>query len=426
MTGKTPSHPDGPPMGWNSWDVYGASVREFEVLENARLMASQLAPFGWQYVVVDIQWYEPDADSSAYRPFVPLEMDDFSRLVPSVKRFPSAVGGRGFGELSARIHEMGLKFGIHAMRGVPRQAVHANTPLLGTDARARDIAQTSSTCPWNTDMYGVDPLAPGAQEYYDSVLSLYASWGVDFLKVDDILRPYAAGEIELIRRAIERTGTNMVLSLSCGPPALEHADHVSRNADMWRMTDDFWDRWEDLYNMFEACRLWAPYCRDGRWPDADMLPLGKIALRSREHGVGERWARFSKAEQRTLMTLWTIARSPLMLGSYLPEMDEWTRSLLTNPEVIGVLNGSKNPRQLMRHGDKIVWVSEGDGCSYVALFNTGTRPVHVAVPLDEVTEAGEAALRDLWARQDLGRRERVLEAEVDSHGARLFKLTGRR
>ncbi|MEH7482641.1 glycoside hydrolase family 27 protein [Neobacillus drentensis] len=206
-----------PPLGWNSWDCYGATVREKEVKGNAKYMAEHLKPFGWEYIVVDIQWYEPGANSSIYRPFVPLEMDDYSRLIPAVNRFPSAEGGKGFKPLADYIHNLGLKFGIHIMRGIPRQAVHANMPIFASNVRARDIAHTNSICPWNTDMYGIDASKQGAQEYYNSLFQLYAEWGVDFVKVDDIaasrLYHFHKGEIELISKAIENCGRDMVLKL---------------------------------------------------------------------------------------------------------------------------------------------------------------------------------------------------------------------
>ena len=177
-----------PPMGWNSWDCFGAAVTEKDLLENAEYMAKHLKSFGWEYVVCDIQWYEPTADSHEYHPFAELEMDQYSRLMPAVNRFPSAAGGKGFGPIARKIHEMGLKFGIHILRGIPRQAVHRNSKILGTDRTAKEIASTASICMWNTDMYGGDASKAGAQEYYDSLFELYAQWGVDFVKVDDIAR----------------------------------------------------------------------------------------------------------------------------------------------------------------------------------------------------------------------------------------------
>ncbi|HRL00685.1 MAG TPA: alpha-galactosidase, partial [Trichococcus flocculiformis] len=118
----------------------------------------------------------------------------------------------------------------------------------------------------------------GAQAYYDSLLALYASWGVDFLKVDDIadskLYGTHSGEIELIRKAIDSCGRPMVLSLSPGPAPIERGTFFQRNANMWRLTDDLWDNWEQLYDMFGRCGKWSAFVGTGAWPDCDMLPLG--------------------------------------------------------------------------------------------------------------------------------------------------------
>ena len=355
-----------PPMGWNSWDCYGASVREDEVRANADYMAANLSKFGWRYVVVDIQWYEGGASSSRYRKFVSLEMDEWSRLLPAPNRFPSAAGGRGFKPLADYVHGLGLKFGIHMMRGLPRQAAHAATPILGSRATARDIASPNSICPWNTDMYGVDAAAEGAQAYYDSLFALYASWGVDFVKVDDIADSKLYGgphlaEMGLVRHAIDECDRPIVLSLSPGPAEAAREADFAANADMWRITDDFWDRWEPLAGMFSRCELWYPFVGEGRWPDCDMLPLGRIGIRSVDGAEGalsaDRVCRLSRDEQRTMMTLWSIFRSPLMMGGQLRGLDEWTLGLLTNPEVIAVNQGGARPRPIAsrdRGADSIV------------------------------------------------------------------------
>ena len=413
-----------PPMGWNSWDVYGASVTEDEVMLNAEYVATHLKSHGWEYVVVDIQWYEPSATSSSYHPFAPLTMDDFSRLTPAVNRFPSAANGAGFAPLAAKIHALGLKFGIHVMRGIARQAVHQNATILGTDVRAREVAATDSICVWNTDMYGVDPNAQGAQQYYDSLFELYASWNVDFVKVDDALFPYAAGEIELIRNSIDRCQRDIVLSLSCGPMNMADAPHVRTHAEMWRMSGDFWDTWEDLFGMFEFCDTWTSHRSEGHWPDADMLPVGEIALRSKEHGVGRRWTRFSHDEQRTMMTLWCMFRSPLMVGTYLPSLDEWTLALLTNEDVLEVLRSSHDARQLLRRGSLIVWVAaRDDTVSYLAFFNTGFSDRRYTVQLGAADLPETAVVRDLWEHASIGEVTRSLSVDVASHGVRLFRVT---
>jgi alpha-galactosidase len=413
-----------PLMGWNSWDVYGASVTEREVLDNADYMQRHLLPHGWEYVVVDIQWSNPTATSSIYQPFAALEMDEYSRLVPAANRFPSAFGGAGFAPLAQQIHDRGLRFGIHVMRGIPRQAVHANTPISGTDVTAREIASIDSICPWNTDMYGINAAAPGALEYYDSLLALYASWGVDFLKVDDMLLPYAEAEIELLRMARDRCDRDIVLSLSPGPVDVSKAPHLRRNAQMWRITADFWDSWNDLFQMFEHCATWSGFSGPGSWPDADMLPLGRIAIRSMEHGVGERSSRFTRDEQITMMTLWCIFRSPLMLGCDLTTLDDATLDLICNDEVLSVLTNSGNGRQIFRRGPLIAWVADGDrDKTYLAIFNTGFSAIAASVPLDGVDLPEAAAVRDLWSRADLGISVRTLGVDIAAHGARLLELS---
>lgn len=359
-----------PPMGWNSWDNFATTVTEAQTKAQADFMAAHLKAHGWEYIVVDIQWYEPGAESHAYRQDAVLEMDGFGRLQPAPNRFPSAADGAGFTELAAYVHGLGLKFGVHLMRGIPRQAVEKNLPVLGTDVRARDIANTDSICPWNPDMYGVDMSKPGAQDYYNSVFSLFASWGVDYVKVDDISRPYHEheAEIEAIRRAIDQTGRPMVLSLSPGATALSAADHVRQHANLWRISDDFWDRWLPVREQFTRLANWNPHRTQGAWPDADMLPFGVLEL-------GKRTTRFSEDEQRTVMTLWSIARSPLMHGGDLTKTDPFTLSLLTNDGVLEVNQNSTGNRPLFEDDDRIAWIAEVPDSAdrYLAVFNARDR-----------------------------------------------------
>lgn len=421
-----------PPMGWNSWDCYGASVNEEQLKGNADYMAKHMKEFGWEYIVCDIQWYEPKAKSTEYNPFYPLEMDEYSRLIPAVNRFPSSKGGKGFEPICTYVHGLGLKFGLHIMRGIPRQAVHAATPIKGSTVTARDVAQSFSICPWNTDMYGVNPDAEGAQEYYDSLFELYAQWGVDFVKVDDICNtefkpsdPYSARrEIELIRKAIDRCGRNIVLSLSPGPAVLEEAEHLSQHANMWRITGDFWDNWMQLFHMFERCNAWSPYVREGCWPDCDMLPVGHIGINTPGFDKYSRLTNFTEDEQITMMTLWCIFRSPLMIGAELRDNDEWTLSILTNSEILRLLKHSYGAKQIMRTEDTVVWASNDvDGSKYVAFFNTSFSSTNPEVPLMNLDLYGTYKARDLWAHEDIGIFTSRVEATVNIHGARILKLT---
>ena len=361
------------PKGWNSWDCYGASVTEAEVIANAEVLKSELFDLGWDTVVVDIQWYEPTANSSMYHKFADLEMDAYSRLMPAVNRFPSSENGVGFKVLGQKIHDMGLKFGIHIMRGIPRQAVHRNTPLKGTEYTARDIAHPNSIAPWNTDMYGVDPNHPGSQLYYDSIFELYASWGVDYIKVDDIADSKIYGghlpEIEMIQKAIQNSGRDMVLSLSPGPANIEHAEFMQEHANLWRMTDDFWDLWELLYGMFERCRIWAPYVKEGSYPDADMLPMGRIGIRSVDGGASDRMTRFTHNEQRTMMTLWSIFGSPLMFENDLRYNDDFTWGILKDETLTQMHTEIKNRKETYRDDQLIIWEGTSENDHYTAYFN---------------------------------------------------------
>lgn len=418
-----------PPMGWNSWDCYAANVTEEQLLANAAYMSRHLRPYGWQYVVCDIQWSEPLAgtENCEYRPFAPLCMDEYSRLIPAPNRFPSSAGGAGFGPIARRVHDMGLKFGIHIMRGIPRQAVHARTSIKGAGVTAERIANPFSICGWNSDMYGVDAGKPGAQAYYNSLFELYASWGVDYVKVDDICntnlyvdRPYSArAEVEMIHRAERACGRPMVISLSPGPAVIEEAWHLRKHANMWRMTNDFWDDWKALLHMFERCEVWQAWVGPGSWPDCDMLPLGHI-------GMGwhtPRDTRFTHDEQRTMMTLWCVFRSPLMIGCELNDNDGWTLGLLTNEEVIAVNQHGETPTQLERDGDHAVWVSRAQNeARYVALFNLSEVRRTVRLALDALGME-RAAVRDLWQRKELDAVEKALAMEIAPHGAALLRVT---
>lgn len=369
-----------PPMGWNSWDCFATTVTEAQTKAQADVMAEKLLAHGYSLVTVDIQWYEPNATGFDYRKGAPLAMDGYGRLLPAVNRFPSAAEGRGFKGLAEYVHGKGLKFGIHLMRGIPRQAVEQNTPILGTEQHAGDIADRVHVCHWNSDMYGVDMTKPGAQAYYDSVFALIASWGVDFVKVDDLSRPYEQNrpEVEAIRRAIDRTGRPMVLSLSPGETPLAEAEHVAVHANQWRISDDFWDKWPLLVEQFERLRKWAPYAGPGHWPDADMLPLGTLDM-------GKRQTRFTPAEQRTMFTLWCIARSPLILGADLTKLDDATLALITNDEVLAVDQHSTHNRQLFAREGLVAWTAEMVGSTdrYVAVFNTTEVAGKISVSLGE-------------------------------------------
>jgi hypothetical protein len=414
-----------PPMGWNSWDGFATTVTEAQTRAQADFMAANLHRHGWEYIVVDIQWYEPNATGFDYRKDAKLAMDGYGRLVPATNKFPSAADGQGFKPLADYVHNLGLKFGVHLMRGIPRQAVAAKSPIKGTSYTAADIADTNNTCIWNGDMFGVDMAKPGAQEYYNSVFDQFAAWGLDFVKVDDLSRPYHQAEIEAIRAAIDRTGRKIVFSTSPGATPLSAGEHIEAHANMWRISDDFWDDWKLLFDQFARVRDWTPYRGPGHWPDADMLPIGVLRMEKNK-------THFTPDEQVTLMSLWSIARSPLMIGADLTKLDGFTLSLLTNDEVIAVNQHSTNNRELFHRHGLYGWVADVPDSTdkYLALFNTRSpasggaeNSGGVPVELAELGFTGTVRVRDLWQQKDLGVFTNEFSLGINPHAAKLYRMT---
>jgi len=415
-----------PPMGWNSWDCYGPTVTEAEVKANADYMAANMKKLGWEYIVVDIRWFVENDKAGGYNQTDPIYvMDEYGRYLPSVKRFPSAANNNGFKTLADYIHGKGLKFGIHIMRGIPVTAVKGKLPVKGANGITADqIYTTELQCRWLKDNYTVVADKPGAQEYYNSIMELYASWGVDFIKVDDLSRPYHQGEVELIRKAIDRTGRPIVLSTSPGETPFAKAEHVKEHANMWRMVDDVWDIWKDLVHLMNVSKDWYPYISPGTWPDCDMIPLGRIAIRG-ERGQ-DRMTRLTKDEQVSLMTFFTIFRSPLMFGGDLPSNDAFTLSLLTNKDVLKMHREATDVKQLFMEDGRVAITSRNSktGERYLALFNIGdTNANTVAVNLADLGLKGKVKVKDLWTGKTVTQTNGILSYPIAPHASMLFSVS---
>lgn len=417
-------------MGWNSWDSYGRTLNEESIKANAKWLAENLKRFGWEYVVVDEGWYLENLqvnDTSNVR----FQMDGYGRYVPVPARFPSAGKELTFKPLAGYLHSLGLKFGLHIIRGIPREAVAENLPIESSSFHAADAADTSDLCPWNKYNYGLNPAHPAAQAYYDSLARQYASWGVDFIKIDCISdHPYKGDEIRMFSEAIAKSGRPMVLSLSPGPTAIEKRDEVSRYAQMWRISDDVWDVWysskgfpQGIKNLFGLTAVWAGVARPGRWPDADMLPIGSLRPAA---GWGEaRETRLTHDEQRTMLTLWSIFRSPLIMGGNLTHADAWTTSLLTNAEVLAVNQHSKENRPVIKTEETVIWTArrETDKDLYVAIFNLSDKSQTVNYPWSELgLTAASYSLRDLWEHRDLAAAS-AAQVTLRPHASILYRLT---
>lgn len=416
-----------PPLGWNSWDCYGPTVEEHEVKANADYMAKKLKKYGWEYIVVDIRWFVENDKAGGYNQKDPrYVLDEYGRYQPAVNRFPSAKDGQGFKELAAYVHKKGLKFGIHIMRGIPKVAVNKKLPIAGTNGITADqVYSTENLCKWLSDNYTVDASKPGAQEYYNSIFKLYAEWGVDFIKIDDLSAPiYHQDEIELIRKAIDACGRKIVLSTSPGETPFKDATHVSNHANMWRMVNDVWDTWRHITHLMEVCKQWYPYIKPGTWPDCDMIPLGRLSIRGE---VGkDRMTRLNKDEQYTLMTFFSIFRSPLIFGGDLPSNDAFTLSLLTNKEVLKMHRESSEVRLLYQQDGKTVITSKNSrtGETYLALFNTSETPgQEIKVELADLNLSGKVKITNLWSGEKLGVKEGAFAQSFAAHASGLYKLS---
>jgi alpha-galactosidase len=421
-----------PPMGWNSWDSYGLSVTEAEFKANTEWLNQHLKKHGWQYAVVDEGWYLQNPESKG-KPAWQFTISKDSRYLPAPNRFPSAANGAGFKPLADYVHSLGLKFGIHIIRGIPKEAVAKNLPIAGSSYHAADAADQSDTCPWNPDNYGVKD-NPAGQAYYDSMAKLYAGWGLDFLKVDCIAtHPYKQDEIRMISLALKKSGRPIVLSLSPGPTSLASAGTVRQYAQMWRISDDFWDHWgpttgtegwaQTLHGQFATAIGWAPHIEPGHWPDADMLPLGYIGPRP---GLGQaRQTHFTHDEQRTLMTFWSILRSPLIMGGSLTHSDEWTTALLTNDEVLAVDQHSTGNRPLVTTDSTVIWTAQTQqgNAHYLAVFNRGDKAKKVEYDWNEFGwKKGARQIRDLWDHKDLGS-QNSLSVTLQPHASVLYRVS---
>jgi alpha-galactosidase len=420
-----------PPMGWNSWDAYGESVKESDIRATADWMAKNLKAYGWEYVVVDSGWYVTNHSAGFNANNAEFSLDAYGRYTPAENTIPSAANGAGFKPLADYVHSLGLKFGLHILRGIPKVAVETNLRIQGSQFRARDAADTSDTCSWNPFNYGLDTTKPAAEAYYDSLARQFAEWHVDYVKIDCISsRPYKGEEIQLISQALRKSGRPMVLSLSPGPAPLDKVEEMAKYAQMWRISDDEWDVWQGkgdefpqgVNNQIERAAKWATYSRPGHWPDADMLAIGRLEPAP---GWGEpRAARLTKDEQRTLLTLWAIFRSPLIMGGNLLLCDDWTKSLLTNAEVIAVDQHAKGNHAVETRLDSAVWIAqpETDAGYYVAIFNRSDAPqtLHYAWKQLGLAES-DYALRDLWKQQDVGR-VKSIDVTLPAHGSILYSL----
>ncbi len=402
-----------PLLGWNSYDCYGSHINEKLTHENLDAFIEKLKPYGYEYFVLDAGWFRhyvlkqgeiwPTDGDKAH-----LNIDEYGRFIPSGVLFPG-----GLQSIIEKAHKHGIKFGLHMMRGIPREAVEKDLPVKGTNYSAKDIANVNDTCNWSSLMYGVDMDKPGAQEYYNSVLELLAGWGVDFIKYDDIV--HKPREINAVADALEKTGHDIVLSISPGDDINPEYYSTYARAEMIRISRDIWDLQEDIDISFDRWEEILPYADKGFWLDMDMIPFGHIRVNypvtknKLSSGRGyERMDNFSYAQKKSFITQRAMAASPLFMGGTLTSSPKIVFELITNHDMLACnQNGVTGElvKRVKTYAEKVdVWktphkTNENEG--WIGVFNRNAYMELIKFNKEELglNKSDSYHLYDIWGQK---------------------------
>ena len=418
-----------PPMGWNSFDSYGVYLHEQAALANLEAMAEKLLPYGYEYFVIDNGWFgeytlQEGTIFPAEKHAHDIRIDEYGYFLPSKVYFPN-----GLKPIVERCHDLGLKFGVHLMRGIPRKAYEMNLPIKGTRYTARDIADTNpdENCKWCHYCYAVDMSKPGAQEWYDGLIEHVASIGVDMIKYDDIVAH--PDEVEAVAKAIDKTDRPILLSLSPGNTVDPDAIDFFRMSNMVRVTPDVWDEQKYIDLCFEAWRKWQGKEQPGFWIDMDMIPFGQLQLMSPPSSDGKktvmdkgdialagkgvnRICQLSRDQMETFITIRAMAASPLMMGGDLPSLDMFSLSLITDVDMLACNQNGVMGSLIYAKDDIEVWKSEKKGSAqvaWVAIFNRSevVKPIVLSAAKLGLKEISSIRLRNIWKKAKLDLNELV-------------------
>jgi alpha-galactosidase len=374
---------DLPPRAWNSYDGFGTDFNEALLMQQASILSNiSQAGGNFSYIVIDEGW----ACNGSTTNWV---LDEYARPT-----FNSALYPSGLPKLVDTLADLGLALGLWMIRGIPKAAVDRRLPIYGTNYTAADIAVRAWACPWHSDVYGVNTSHPAGQAYYDSVVALYAAWGVKYLKVDcmfgarDMLNP---GEIILLSNSVNKVApTNIRIGLSPGVAAtVKMATDYGKYVNGYRITDDLWDCWSptttcgcpdginiakvaDALFAFQAY-IGAPGLNGASFPDPDSLPLGLMRLGDTHMSA------LGRNQSEFVYAMWSITGGVFVLGGDLISTVQlpWLRALYTNPMLASMHLNTLQPHTVAYNSTTIIWASghRSDASRmYVALFSYADDP----------------------------------------------------
>jgi hypothetical protein len=447
-----------PPLGYNSFDSYNCNIYEELAMKEIDAFIEKFAPHGYEYFVIDNGWFSSPKSTDFEGLMVPLgrmsdpytevSVDEYGIVQPSEQFFPN-----GFKAMTDKLHEKGLKFGVHLMRGIPKIAVKNDLPIKGTNYTAKQVFTTVDDCSWCKYMHGLDMTKPGAQEFLNSVFNQFAEWGIDFVKVDHVT--HFPAEIEGCVKAIEQCGRPMVLSLSAGGTSNINYLETYRKTNMVRTTRDIWDNQTSIERSFNSMRKWQGLERPGFWPDLDMIPFGELCIlnrtevqkkkpgQSNEQFMGHKyhWCKFSEAQKETFMTQRAISASPIMIGGSMISMDEHSYKLLTHKEMLACVNNGVHGKLIYEENDIELWAAPLENNErmgfrhyvsdegWIAIFNRTDKPQDVKLTGKFLqflpTGKGVYKFTDIWGDQSIEdyKRSEKLNLNIEANGVVFFKYT---
>lgn len=413
-----------PLLGWSSWSFVRTQPTAAKIKAEAlALHRSGLQKLGYEYVNLDDFWYECPGPQGP-------NVDAFGRWVIDPSRFPPEGNKNGIEALADYVHSLGLKFGIYVTPGISKQAVARNTPIKGTKYTADQIAEPSVTeSNYNCKgMVGIDFSKPGAQQYINSFADMFASWGVDYIKIDGLHNSNSAGDIKAWSNAFRQTGRPVVIRVSAGGHPMSFMPLVQKYSNQWAMDGSDIEcykcekhdssypltTWANVETRFDIVAKMQPYAGPGGFTDYDSVELG--------NGVNDG---LTPAERRTQLSLWSMAASPLILGVDLTHLDKLDLSYLRNKAVLAVdQDGIAAKRVLDGATQQVFAKMEPNGDAIVGLFNTGEKTQTISITASVVglpKSAHGYSVHDLWTGQSHKVRG-AITATVEPHGVVLYRV----